>query len=243
VPATFPDGLSPPRVRPALLFEPAIELLAADPDAATNPDRRYLPAADQLVGPAARDPQYLRHLRNLQILVPLLVHHRILRRQPTAEYRKRASRLIPGTRMNAFCRVECEKLAQRKVNVSVLPGLFQEALLGALAGPLDFVLAKLQSVGDEQPRRGILENLAGSPGFGGAHDAAVAFAILAHSCEALTKVAIEQGAEIERLKKRIDKAEKAAEQPKAIETAGVALPSAPVSPVALCLKHRELKAK
>jgi hypothetical protein len=36
--ATSPGGVSPHRARLALLFEPAIELLAADPDAATDPD-------------------------------------------------------------------------------------------------------------------------------------------------------------------------------------------------------------
>jgi len=111
VPATFPDDLSPPRVRLALLFEPAIELLAADPDTATDPDRRDLPAADQLVGSAASDPQDLCYLRNLQILALLLVHlalllsvviDRILRRLPAAEYRKRASLPIPGTRTDAL---------------------------------------------------------------------------------------------------------------------------------------------
>jgi hypothetical protein len=61
------------RARLALLFEPTIKALAADPGASTDPDGGDLALRDQLIGSAAghsNDPLYL---RNLQVLV-LLVH-------------------------------------------------------------------------------------------------------------------------------------------------------------------------
>ena len=95
----------------ALPFKPAVELLAADPDAAADPDRRDLAVGDQLVGSAAGYPQHLRYLRDLQLLVLLFVHPHLLRsvavawmlrRLVACQYRKRATLPIPGTRTAAL---------------------------------------------------------------------------------------------------------------------------------------------
>jgi hypothetical protein len=51
-----------------------LQFSAADPDAAADPHRGDLSFTDQLVGPAASDPQDLRDLRDLHVLVLLLVH-------------------------------------------------------------------------------------------------------------------------------------------------------------------------
>jgi hypothetical protein len=90
-------GLSPARAWLALFSKPAVELHAAHPHATSDPHRWNLAFCHQFVGPAARDPQHLSHLRYLQPLV-LPFHHRLsfslavpgmLRRPSAAEYRKR----------------------------------------------------------------------------------------------------------------------------------------------------------
>jgi hypothetical protein len=88
-------------------FQPAVEFLAAHPYATPDLDGRDLAVGDQLVGTAAGTSQGLRHLRDLQVLVPVLVHvlllrsgaiRRMLRHVAVVAYRKSKDLQIPDTR-------------------------------------------------------------------------------------------------------------------------------------------------
>jgi hypothetical protein len=103
--ASVDEQPPPPRARLPLFLEPAVELTATHPDAASDPDRGNLPFGDQLIGSAASDPQNLRHLRDLQVLALLVhIHLRlafkstsILVRPARLRYRKSEDRGFPGT--------------------------------------------------------------------------------------------------------------------------------------------------